>query len=468
MALTVDFHRFSKRENSTKRPPDTGDSFQCELKAECGILNPAIILLLDDIAPPLYNYVYIPAFERYYFVTDWTWNAGLWTASLQVDALASWKTAIGNSYQYVLRSQFTYDGDILDTTYPTKGGADMYASMVTGNPFSVVLSYGRYVVGIINANAGDFGAVSYYVFNSSEFSNLCSALMADPGYLGINIDELSPEMQKALVNPYQYITSCMWFPFDVAEGDPVSDINFGWWTLAGTACHKLFINVNTFTAAVSVPKHPNYLDRGGYLNLEPFAKYELDYRPWGQIALDSTLLYDTFDLELKINVDLVTGQGMLTISKSATSGDMMTVHTAQVGVPIQLAQITRDYLSMYSGMAQSTIGAVGSLLSLNIGGAISNAISGIESTIRAQTPHMSTSGGNGSFMAYGWEPKLLARFYLPVDDDNSNFGRPLCALRQLSSIPGYILVGNADIEIAATTAENTAVKEYMQAGFYYE
>ena len=81
MGISVNMYTFSKYANSTEQPAGAGTSFDCVLKDTSGVINPTIALKLDmSFNVSAYNYAYIPDFERYYFVREWTWERGLWVA----------------------------------------------------------------------------------------------------------------------------------------------------------------------------------------------------------------------------------------------------------------------------------------------------------------------------------------------------------------------------------------------------
>ena len=108
MALTVKFWTYAKQENSTAIPSATpAATFSAVLlKENCSVVNPALQLNVPLTANLYnYNYCYIQEFSRYYFVSDWVWTDGLWTAELEVDPLGSWRTQIGQQSLYVLRAQ---------------------------------------------------------------------------------------------------------------------------------------------------------------------------------------------------------------------------------------------------------------------------------------------------------------------------------------------------------------------------
>lgn len=67
------------------------------------------------------NYVYIPDFNRYYFINDITSvRQNLWRLSLHVDVLMSYQKEIKNTNAFVSRNEFDYDPDIYDRELPTK------------------------------------------------------------------------------------------------------------------------------------------------------------------------------------------------------------------------------------------------------------------------------------------------------------------------------------------------------------
>ena len=55
-----------------------------------------------------------------------------------------------------------------------------------------------------------------------------------------------------------------------------------------------------------------------------------------------------------------------------------------------------------------------------------------------------------------------------VDDDNTHNGRPLCDVRQISSLSGYMIIQDGDVTIAGTATEDSKIRNYLEAGFYYE
>lgn len=459
MAIDVNFYTFYKKPNSTKQPGGTGTTYKCNLIEPTSFTAPDIALVVPA-RPTAFNYAYIPEFSRYYFIQDWAYSAGLWRASLSVDVLASYKDSIGNQKQYVLRSAAKSDGKIVDTMYPTKNSPTTVStaseSIGGENPFVSKFSEGVYVVGIINSDSGAIGCVSYYVFSNSQFRNFCNVLMGTVDWAYAGIEEIGEELTKVLFNPFQYVASCIWLPVSsVAKGGSVDSIPYGWWTLPVEAS-RFGGDSKLAPANFTIPKHPQSA-RGAYLNGAPFSRYMLTWPCFGQFALDPDIMGVSSTLHAQCFIDPVSGMGTLNVG--ADKGHLITTQT-QVGVPIQIAQMAVNY----GGTAISAINAVTNAVTGNIAGALSS----IGDAVSSAMPQLTTMGKNGGSGAYLFPPVLNSTFYSVVDDDVEHLGRPLCQDVVPSTIPGYMLCADVEIEIAGTKPEMENIVSIMESGFYYE
>lgn len=506
MSFTVNLFKFRKRENSTKQPDAQADGIYPvtgTLNESCSIITPTITIQFGpDENPSGYNYAQIAEFGRYYWIRDWVNVRGLWQASMQVDTLASWRKEIANSEQYILRCSAESNGAVLDTMYPIIAGQQQTLTQSQDWPWTTVVGQGCYIVGIINGDTAGSGAVSYYVFTRKGLQDLQQALFGSADWITTDWVDISEDVFKTIFNPYQYITSVMYYPFEMTGLNPLLLVPFGWWSLpVVTPCwHIIPLEYVEHTFTIPVPKHPQAASRGKYLNLEPYTRYALDIWPWGRIHLDSSTMVDTDTLSGKIRTDLITGQATLFLASHFVppdGGANIEVRTAQVGCPIQLAQISQDWLQGAANAIPSVSGIKNAIVegAVAIGGAADSAMAGegwnagwqaaarssvnlgpgvgggspaISSVAHAIAPMLETGGTNGSKACLGILPRLFAEFNLTAAEDNSNRGRPLMEVRACGDIPGYILCADADISIAGTSAENTAIKQYMISGFYFE
>lgn len=466
--MKATFYVFAKRSNSTKRP-SSGTDFNIEVKAAGNIINPEI-KIASNANPTGYNYCYIPTWGRYYWVKNWTYYNSLWTASLVVDALASYRDQIGSSTEYVVRSSAQYDGTISDSLYPAKATVQSVTNAFQGG-FAETISEGFFVIGFIAKNANSVGAVTYVVMTPGNAKKLSAKLLTDVSYLSIDNAEISDSLTKILFNPYQYIVSCNYFPFSIAEITAhlplVSSVDVGWWSV-DIPCWILGADNNNLTKSVSVgiPKHPQAASRGGYCNASPYTDYTIFLQPFGVIPLDASKLWGAATLSIQYMVDLFTGDSILRMFTD--TNQLVHETTAKLGVPIQLSNIAFDVPSGGGLLQTGVAAAFGGLQAALSGGSFSDVGNGILNAAQATNADVATKGSTGSTIAFDSVPYMVARFKILVDDNNDDHGRPLCQRVLISSIPGYIMVDDPDIALAATAEEIDSVKSYMKNGFFYE
>lgn len=469
--MTVKFYVFSKRPNSTKQPTGTEalSLTSVELKEECNFINPVLKLkgLTNGttFVPGMYNYAYIPLWLRYYFIRDWRYINGLWEVELVIDPMASFKTDIGNTSTYIERCASASDGTIIDTLYPAKTNVAITKVNVATSWYNVAPSGGSYIVGLINYATGNkVGAVSYYALTGAQFAQLMAFMFSSNIFNSSSITEMGEGLYKSLFNPFQYVVSCLWFPFTTASfGSSSEDMKVGYWPTGINGLIVSSLAQKTYATA-TIPSHPQ-VSRGTYLNHAPYTRMCLYIPPFGSIPIDTNFVEIGNYLYSAVLVDHITGQATIRVAISQDSNhldeyNIMTERSGMMGVPIQLAQVMSDYVNTVGSVSN----AVGSLLSGNIGGLINSAMSAVES----QMPKVSTSGANGSFIETLQYPVLMVEHLKLADEDNAEYGRPLCAVRTISTLSGYIKTGYVDKAFGCTEYERNTINQYMKTGFFYE
>lgn len=467
MSFTVNLFTFSKRDNSTARPTGTGTEMSCVLKSGSGIMRPVLafdIGLSSD--PSSYNYAYISAFDRYYFIEEWYFDRALWTATLKVDVLATYKTEIGGSSLYVMRAAGAHNGNIIDTLYPAKTGSS-FSSDTKTNPWNTT---GIFVVGIVTADAA-FGSLNYYAMSAGQLATLCANL-TDPSLIdpANNFDpmELSEGLQLSLVDPIQYVKSCVMLPVaaaDITNLGTSGSITVYRFSSMGTGQKVYPTSRINKSYSFTIQQHPDAATRGNYLNSKPFTNITLTIPPFGCIDIDSSVTCNASTLTVDVEVDPITGKGILEIS---CNNIILNRLEAQIGVPISLSSVTRDYIGAATSAIGAIGGAIGGAMSAGIGGAFLGAASGIGNAIESLMPRANTIGTTGTFAANHGSFRLDFQFFRPVDDDNTHNGRPLCEVRQINNLSGYMLIQDGDVATNGTSAEDAAIRNYLEGGFYYE
>ena len=474
--MIVNLYTFNKKKNSTAQPTGTGIVLSnVQLKDETSVINPIIIInpnssgMPNPFTPSAYNYVYIQKFSRYYFITDMKWINGLWEMSLVVDVLGSFKTGIGSLSEYIVRSASSFDTSVSDIMYPVTTD---YAVTKTLVDFALNTT-GFYIVGLIsNSSTVSEGAISYYIMSASEMASFKSYLMSET-FLSVNglsnLQDMNKELIKVVYNPYQYIVSCKFFPFDYpsSTGTAVTSVNLGWWSIPQTARqisgYNVFIKQSTNYTA---PAHPQ-ATRGRYLNHAPYTDIIVMNPIIGTVLLDSNKIEATNTVMATITCDSISGEAVIDITNT-TRGLRLYEMVCNFALDIPLAQISQDVL----GMARTAVDSVGNVVSkaqsLNVGGAIAAAGTGILNTIEASIPVLQSSGVNGNKANYYFPVDFYTVHRRIVDEDLSHKGRPLCQLKTISSLSGFIMCTDAHAELNCFDSERVDIENFMNTGFYFE
>ena len=102
---------------------------------------------------PTFNYVYIPLFNRYYFVDDISSVVyGVWSVSLSVDVLMSYKDTIKTLEAFVDRSQSNYNLKVIDNKLPLEKTETVEVDTVQNQLF--VDNFGTYVLQGLQVTVG--------------------------------------------------------------------------------------------------------------------------------------------------------------------------------------------------------------------------------------------------------------------------------------------------------------------------
>lgn len=514
--IQIKFYTFNKRTNSTKVPTGSGSTYNCTLKDDTSILEPVIRLQTSNNVK-VYNYAYIADFGRYYFVTDVVSSKGFWEISLKVDALASEKTGIGAMAPYVLRAASASDEYILDTAYP----ADSYITEYISNIASTVTSGGViynsttttpfriasdrcYVLGIIGIGSEPLGSVNYYAMTQSQLNGFMGYLFGMTStWSDISTSDYSDGVQRALLNPMQYIVSAIMLPFNAATifgklpSNLVDSMHFGTYEYTGTGvAYELEASdlIKKRIAYLLMPSHPQASTRGKYLNGAPYSKYWLHMGPYGDIPLNGNLAplitagatdaerYITCEFQFDCAngiCEVLAYDGLYAnIDHSvANLNKRLASVSFQAGIPIQLAQAYTDPLAIQEAQFRllgTAAGSVAGGMTNPIGsavGALASIPSAVGDIMRAQYPTVSSTGANGSLLqGYISDEDVYIRseHNRIVPENNTDLGRPLCQVKTINTLSGFILCSGADYGGAGTSQERDEINGYLNGGFFYE
>lgn len=470
--MLINFYTFAKRENSTAQPSaQPAASFDCLLKEPCSVLNPRITINRGAaFDPSALNYCYIPDFNRYYYVS-WSYIIGIWEASCTEDVLATYKSQIGSTPLYVVRASAAYDGTIIDSEYPTKTTCSFQT--VTGtDPFVKNPAGGWYVVGVAGNTDANYGATAFYAIDPVQLINMLRDLnnefvTAGNGFLDA---DCSLVLQKQLIDPFSYIKSCIWYPFDSLLDSPpivgtVSNVIIGGIELPNTGGN--FIDpVTPFkngTITLNLPDHPD-IARGAYMNAA-HRRIIAKIPPFGTFEIDPLIAANASAVTCEYHIDCISGNATAEI-KCGTH--LLSRIETKLGVPIQLSSVYQDLFSGAMSLGRGVVNSVASALTGNVFGTLAGVAGGVADAAQSMCPVLESIGSNGSFASLYGAPQLFVQFMYQVDEDVDHFGKPLCQVRTPASLGGYMLIRDGDVALPATRQENDQVKSYLESGFYYE
>lgn len=495
--MLVTLYDFTKERNSTATPGTATPhrDFDCIIKDPFTLTNPTIIFKLDSI--PREMYCYIPEFGRYYFIESWTFSANRWFATTSVDVLASRKTDILASTQYVLRSASQFDRNIADSYYPAKSEY-VYNSFPFSADYWVTAPQDMTFLLDISGNGN---ATYLYAFSYERYLAFISYLLGNTEWLDLSAiaDEISEQLSKMLFNPLDYIASCRVYPIKydtfvaTVGGTDVSSIPFGWWSVPRSA-RRISKAIYQKNATFTYSAHPQAASRGAWLNLSPYTEIYAFMPPYGSFALPVDSIYagssGSTTVKVTNNIDLISGNGSMRIYNNVGT----VVYSAQAKIGVDMPLFAQAFDKSTNPATSAIISGANAIVANkdsgtdipimpdlsgifgdnwqtptirvpDFSGAIKNFVSGF---LTAST-RIDKFGSASSIAEFMDSPCIIVTHTKLVDDDNSKNGRPLAKSVVLNTLSGYTTCQNPHLALSGyTPAENDAVNAYLSAGFHIE
>lgn len=486
--MNVIFVTFSKKENSTAQPTVTGITpVSMQLKAPCTERSP----LLESASYFTENYCFIPTWNRYYFIRNKTYINGAWTYELECDYLATWKTQIGSTSMFVLRSSASFDGTLIDSMYPLQS-----TNVVYDYEFGTqkMFSQGVYVISVLGNNANNGGQVLYQM-SPDDFQSVLNELLLSAD--GLSWGDIPQGAKLSVMNPIQYITSCRWYPYPFNVLKDANDQDITVPIKAGLFTSTTQVNIVTGATTATVEsytitqtgltggfhKHPQSSTLGENLNLRPYSRYLMELGCFGCLELDTSLLANCTAIQVNIYADQWTGIGKARVLGRYTESGvqkykLLASVEAKYGVDIPMSQSAGIN---FGDMVKTAIGAVS--LGLGLGDALTGMTamgfsmgtkgaigvsSGIASMETSITGIVTATSSVGGLMNHGLQKHLYCMFNTRIVGDNTNNGRPLCQMSTPATLGGFMRVQKGVVALPCSDDEMTVVNGTLENGFYYE
>ena len=475
---------FSKRQNSTKQPTG-GTDISVNLKMPTNMLAP--VFEVSSIYET-YNYVYVAAWGRYYYITDITYvTKDIVQLHCAVDTMASGKSDIGavsapvefskSSVNLLLtdpRNRPTFKYDQKDTEI-----IDLTASMPAW-----MHSPGRYICGIVC----DQG-LKYFIFDQSGIDRLCQALF-------------KTSFVSAITNSFydmkNVFVSCIWLPFVPTAGsnliisvgsEPLED-NDGNPISAPTVSQRYYSYTST-TKDVGYP-NDNVYNVDNYLDAAPYTTGTI-YLPFvGVVPFDCDIFFNDKKMAVLLHVDQYTGDMIYEIHDAG--GHVISTYQGNCGTQIPIAGQTTNPAGAIPGTLAALGGAAVGLMTAHPAagaagaagvmthnalaaatGVAGGVIGGASSLINSMQHHTQVNGTLSSGVGSQLDLKVYVtiRTRRPTEtniesawhDDNGWMSH---TDETISTLTGYIRCSEASVGGTLTPAEKATINSFMNSGFYYE
>lgn len=487
MAIEIKLYQFSKKENSTKRPAsdDLKGTFQCRLISPTSITAPSVELSLPSTFSVKHvNYAYIKDFDRYYWISGWTYSAGLWIASMTVDALASWKNGITRSAQYVTRADVRINPAVTDELYPATNDVvcgeilnDYETDSTTGTV--VNLNGGMYVLSVINnlnEEVTEKNLVTYYAMTQEQYLRFTNNIMASDWWV---------QVLNGAIDYTKYLLSLRWFPYApdlwTSIGDLRPNIVAGDIPLIGASAYQILrsnINIEYRFNFSNIPEHPQKTADREYLNYEPYSFFNIYWPPAGTIPIDSRKIGPARGFSMNMHTDLRSGMAYYDVRSD--NGWIITTGTCTPSCELPLSSNAVDLGNIASGLGQTVGGIAGMVVNAEGGNYIGAAASagqfagGVGNTLTSMLPENQSRGSSGNVGALCARPYVFYTFHKIVGT-TAAFGYPLCEALPLSELradpgntSGYIQVPKPVLQLDCTPGELAEINSFMIGGFYLE
>lgn len=364
-----------------------------QLNDSCNILNPSLLIdtsdmkLVDYIMK--YNYIYIPLFERYYYITDIVAVRNyIWQIDCKVDVLMTYNSDIIQQDGLILRNEYEQNLNIADERLPLENKPSIDYILPTDgdlvnlelttnldNKEHIVLSTindtsiqdgelsnannpSSTTLPSVNRKVGNNPISTNYVMTYDKFKKVAYALRDNDALSSFVIsaiaypfDVLNIEKNSTLVTSYEVRIN----KTSILENPPQASPILTSPLLSGTSSKYLIIADFTYNGAETTT----------YRNYEPFSNYEI-YIPfvgWNKInAIDfinkRCIVYYV--------VDYTTGDGQVFVY-NVTNNKIILSNNIQLGIKLSTSTSNHEELNRakISNGLNALIGGVTSALLLS-------------------------------------------------------------------------------------------------------
>lgn len=464
--MQVKLYSFSKRNNSLSIPSGEGTDVSVVLKSPSSVLKPR--LELQTLNPIGYNYVYIPAYSRYYYITDSTYDRGVWSIDCDVDVLASWSSYIRATSAQVMFSSSNYNLDVIDNRIAAEGNVTRNVKTATfdgtlANQYQS--SGGTFCLSVLDGNGmHSTGVATTYFMTQNQMTVFAQELLSPDGI---------EALKQYFNNPMESVIECYYLPINVdyyvnrITAGPIVIAGYQFPTATGRQPLVNTLVNNTRRTVIEIPW--TYSD---FRRLPPYTSMELFVPFCGSKPLPNDLLYQMDQFFVDYSVDVTTGnvQAIAYIKETVLqewSGN------CRITIPIgqQQARVSQA-LGEGSGIIMAGVGLASGNIALGAAG-IATAVSNAASPAEVKK----LGGFDGSILGavLGNDMMTWQQFRCTVTSHQTAsspesiravIGNANTDVLSLSDLTGYCQTYGASVSAPATAEELNRINSMLDSGVY--
>lgn len=474
--MLVRFYQNTKRNRSTKLATGQYKEVDVKLKDMTSITSPT--LLLSSFAPVFHNYVEIPAFQRFYFISNSASIEGMWEVSLTEDCLASFRAYILNTSANILYASGSTK-NIVDSRIPVKSNVSIGHNYKAIPNLTITEGSGAVIVGI--TGKGSLGA--YLMQNSTLVSELLDGIDDWASFITDNWT-----FTKQLFfggSASECLRSAIALPI-VLGGDQVSsgtpeDLNLGNYPCMdrnGNSIkgYKITKPIISFGDTINIP-----WQSADWKRVAAYSSIKMYFPFIGIITLPATELQDDSSITYHYSLNVTSGDislevyGTTSKLKVATASGNCAMPTAFGSTGINTSKLTTAASTGLGALvalsAASATGGLSFLAEAAIGGAIGSAA--------LQTMEALGGSGNGSAGLGGGSSQGLDKVVhifvtqKELSASQNSFdpiiGKPFMEVDLIGNHTGYIQTDGFQLSSDfAYLSEKDTINKLMDSGVYIE
>lgn len=437
---------FSKRRNSTKQPTG-GTQISCVLKETTSIEKPTFVFASND-----FTINYVEAFGHYYFVDDIkSVRNNIIEVSCSQDVLATYKTAITGSSQYVERANISgYIPRVPDPLNPPTNDIEIKTTDIINLGWA---GNATYILGVVNAEG-----VCYYSGSQSDINSVLNKVF-DSSFIAQFTSQFYG-LRESIVSlkKVPYVPAGTLLPVWIGD-KPVRDGQGNQISL-----NRVSQAIIGDSATVMLNRPSDDHEPGtSYIDASPYSIGAV-YLPYvGVVPLDMDIIGDTRYLTVEYWLDQVTAD---VAYKLSTNGKVIGTYSGNCGANQPIA--AQNYNAI--GVTAGALSAIGGIFT----GSAALFAGGVLGSVKECSLHSQINGALASFIgnSVGTMVQACVITRAPIDWDldvnKTRCGLPIYKQRALSGISGYCKCREASVNVTGFEGDKEAIHGFMNGGFYIE